>query len=445
MFTIISYSVQIKDSLHCLSETVKLYRSAVRYLVDIAFLHHEEMENLSSLHTVNYMESLIHTTSHNVAKYPKFDREFYKFPSYLRRAAITTAISKVFSYLSLVRNWENGGCKGKRPHMNFNQDIMPCFYHSNMFKKKDGCFMIKVYYKRDWIWMPITLRKTDLEYIHKHCAGLKEHAPVLKKRHGGYSLCFGYDYRSEKCFIKDEDVSTVIGVDLGLNSDAVCSVVHRDGTVAGCKFIDHPVEKDRLYTLLNKIRKCQSHGSRHMNRLWAYVNNYSTAIVKDTARRIVEYAVAQEAQVIVFENLSGIKPKKGSNEAQKMTLWRKRDIQHRVGEMAARYGIRVSYICARNTSRLAFDGSGEVKRGKECGYHTNAVCEFQNGKIYNADLSASKNIAARYFTRVITKTLSVSERLSCSAKVPELDTRTKHTLSTLISLIAVRTSICCAN
>ena len=445
VFAMISYSVQIKGSLHCFNETVKVYQAAVRYLVDITFIHYDEIKDLSSKWAMTYIESLIHTTAYNPARYPKFDKLFYKFPSYLRRAAITTAIGKVSSYLSLVKNWEEDGCRGKRPHMNFNQEMMPCFYRDNMFVEKDGVFKIKVYHKRDWIWMPIKLRKTDLDYIRKNCSGLKEHAPVLKKRHGGYALCFGYDYKNEKRFVKDKDVSTVIGVDLGLNSDAVCSVVHRDGTVAGCAFIDHPVEKDRFYTLLHKIRKCQSQGSRHMNRLWAYADNYNTASAKDTTRRIVEYAVAQNAQVIVFENLTGIKPKKGASKAQKMTLWRKRDIQHRVEEMAARCGIRTSYICAWNTSQLAFDGSGKVNRGKECGYHTNAVCEFQNGKIYNADLSASKNIAARYFTRVITKTLSASERLSCSAKVPELDTRTKHTLSTLISLVAVRTALSCAN
>lgn len=441
----ISYSVQIKDSLHCFDETVKVYRAAVRYLIDITFIHYDEIKDLPPNKAQRYMEILVHSTAGCPARYPKFDRLFYKFPSYLRRSAITTVIGKVSSYLSMVKNWEKDGRKGKRPHMNFNQNMMPCFYQDNMFVEKDGVFKIKVYHKRDWIWMPIVLRKTDLDYIRKNCSGLKEHAPVLKKRHGGYSLCFGYDHKSEKRFIKDKDVSTVIGVDLGLNSDAVCSVVRRDGIVTGYAFIDHPVEKDRFYTLLHKIRKCQSQGSRHMNRLWVYADNYNTAIVTDTARRIVEYAVAQNAQVIVFENLTGIKPKKGASKAQKMTLWRKRDIQHRVEEMAARSGIRTSYICAWNTSQLAFDGSGKVKRGKDCGYHTNAVCEFQNGKIYNADLSASKNIAARYFTRVITKTLSASERLSCSAKVPELGTRTKHTLSTLISLAAVRTASCCTN
>lgn len=177
----ISYSVQIIDRLQCLNETVRVYRSAVKYLVDIAFLHYDEIKDLSSNWAMTYIESLVHTTRFNKAKYLRFDKEFYKFPSYLRRAAITTAIGKVSSYLSLVENWKADGCKGKKPHMNYNQDMMLCFYRDNMFKEKDGSFMIKVYHKRDWIWMPVTLRQTDLDYIHKHCAGLKEHAPVLKK------------------------------------------------------------------------------------------------------------------------------------------------------------------------------------------------------------------------------------------------------------------------
>ena len=55
-------------------------------------------------------------------------------------------------------------------------------------------------------------------------------------------------------FKKDKEVETVIGVDLGINTDAVCSVVHKDGTVTGQRFINHPVEKDRMYGLLNVIK-----------------------------------------------------------------------------------------------------------------------------------------------------------------------------------------------
>ena len=95
-----------------------------------------------------------------------------------------------------------------------------------------------------------------------------------------------------------------------------------------------------------------------------------------------------KADVIVFEYLNMKKKKRGNK--QKLSMWRKRDIQHRVESLAARNGIRVSYICAVNTSRLAFDGSGKVLRGKDAGLDTYELCKFITGKVYNCDLSASK-------------------------------------------------------
>ena len=58
---------------------------------------------------------------------------------------------------------------------------------------------------------------------------------------------------------------------------------------------------------------------------------------------------------LVFEHLDFSGKKTGSKK-QKLSLWRKREIQHRVEALAGMYGIRVSYICPYNTSRLAFDG-----------------------------------------------------------------------------------------
>ena len=36
----------------------------------------------------------------------------------------------------------------------------------------------------------------------------------------------------------------ICSVDLGINTDAVCTIMRADGTVLGRKFIDHPSEKD---------------------------------------------------------------------------------------------------------------------------------------------------------------------------------------------------------
>lgn len=132
-----------------------------------------------------------------------------------------------------------------------------------------------------------------------------------------------------------------------------------------------------------------------------------------------------------------MKGKKRGAKKQRLSLWRKREIQKRVTEMAARKGIRISYICARNTSRLAYDGSGKVLRGREAGFSTNELCRFTTGKVYNCDLSAAKNIAARYYIRVLLKSVSAKKLLLVQAKVSELGRRTRCVLATLIRLSVV--------
>ena len=422
----------------CLDATIKVYREAVSYLINISLIHYEEIREMSTNAAMSAIECLVHSTSKRQAKYPKFDKLFYKMPSYLRRNAIVTANAKVDSYRKLYAQWQENGCKGKAPRLNRTQSVMPCFYRDNMFVQTgEYTAKIKVYHRNDWVWQAITLRKSDVDYISKNCFGYAESAPVLVKRNHGYELRFAYRTpNSEKRFVKDIEVKRVIGVDLGINTDAVCSSVTADGTVMGCRFIDHPVEKDRLYTTLGRIRKCQANGNRHPRRLWRFVDNYSRAVVIKTVVEIIRYAKEQNADVIVFEDLTSLRGKARGVNKQKIALWRKKEIQHRAEEMAARSGIRCIYIKAGGTSQYAFDGSGKVLRGTDGGFNTNSLCRFASGKEYNCDLSASKNIAARYLLLCKQKSMTETSWLHARAKVPELCTRTKSNLATLTSLVA---------
>ena len=99
------------------------------------------------------------------------------------------------------------------------------------------------------------------------------------------------------------------------------------------------------------------------------------------------------------------------------------------------FNYHMTRVNARNTSRLAFDGSGWSKRGREITPDTpHAIMQFPNGKIYNADLNASYNIGARYFIRYLLKTVTVTQRLALEAKVPQVTKRSTCTLSHLINL-----------
>ena len=121
-------------------------------------------------------------------------------------------------------------------------------------------------------------------------------------------------------------------------------------------------------------------------------------------------AKAFRANVIVFEHLDPGGRKTGKNRRQRLHMWKCRDIQGMVTSKAHRLGIRVSHVCAWNTSALAFDGSGKVERGI---HQNHSICRFTTGKIYNCDLNASYNIGARYFIREISVVRYICQSLHC--------------------------------
>ena len=244
-------------------------------------------------------------------------------------------------------------------------------------------------------------------------------APTLEKRHHKYFLRFTYteEVTLTKTPVKEQ---VICSVDLGINTDAVCTIMRADGTVLGRRFIDHPSEKDRMYRALGRIRRFQrEHGSAQTQGRWTYTKRLNTELGKKIAGAIVRYAEENHADVIVFEYLE-MQGKIPGKKKQKLHLWRKRDIQRRCEHQAHRKRMRVSRICAWNTSRLAYDGSGAVTRDWE----NHSLCTFQTGKRYNCDLSASYNIGARYFIRELLKPLPVTERSLLEAKVPPVKRRT---------------------
>ena len=127
------------------------------------------------------MERLIHSTANNEAVYKRFDNEFYKFPSYLRRDAINTSIGLILSYRSQLQKWEDGGKHGRRPYLNRNQNTMPCFYRNNTFldSKETNIVSLKLYNGKDWIWETFVIRDCDFMYAYSHMKAWKASAPVL--------------------------------------------------------------------------------------------------------------------------------------------------------------------------------------------------------------------------------------------------------------------------
>ena len=431
-----TYSVKIKHYNHIFKDTLSIYRKAIDYLIDVC-LH--EWDNIffikGNFLQQQYVEKCIHATKDNPKPaYDDFDRIFYKMPSYMRRSAINEAIGKVSSYKSNLSNWESNSL-GKKPSYPKAGYVFPSMYRTVMYHQTDEyTAKIKVYIRNTWDWITINLKKSDMDYIYRHCNMRKQCAPTLQKRGKEWFLDFPFE---EKVVLADKPINeqTIVAVDLGINTAATISVMRSDGTILGRHFCKLSKEIDSLTHRINRIKKAQQHGNYKMPRLWAKVKGINHDIASKTARYIMDIAVLYDANAIVFEHLDKNGKIRGSKK-QRLKLWRSQEVQSIVTNQAHRLGMRISRICAWGTSKYAYDGSGPVLRGKDGGFKTYELCKFQNGKTYNCDLSASYNIGARYFIREILKSLVESSRLAIEAKVPQSAKRSTCTFSTLISLNA---------
>ena len=434
MQTVSSYGVELRKQNIPVRQTLEIYRSAVCYLTEIYEQVWEELAEIpDAKRRFNAAEHLVHTTKKNPARFD-FDLRFPKMPSYLRRAAIQHALGSVSSYETRMDLWEKSGEKAGKPRLAYENHAMPVFYRDVMYREekegKDEAYL-KLYDGHDWKWFSVNLLHTDMEYLRKNWSGVKSSAPTLEKRHHKYFLRFSY---TEEVSLSKKEVNEQIicSVDLGINTDAVCTIMRSDGTVLGRKFINFPSEKDQMYSVLGRISRFQrEHGSGQVQSRWNYARRLNMELSRKVASAITTYAQNNHADVIVFEYLK-MKGKVTGKKRQKLHLWRKRDIQKLCEHQAHRTGMRVSRVCAWNTSRLAYDGTGEVIRDSE----NHSLCTFTTGKRYHCDLSAAYNIGARYFIRERLKPLSATVRSSLEAKVPSVKRRTSCVYADLKKLSA---------
>ena len=436
MQTVSSYGVEIRKQNIPIRQTLEIYRQAVSYLTEIYEQVWTELKMIpEAKKRFNAAEHLIHTTKKNHARFD-FDIHFPKMPSYLRRAAIQHVLGSVSSYETRLEQWEATGEPSGKPHLTCENHAMPVFYRDVMYREgtegKDEAYL-KLYDGHDWRWFCVCLSHTDMEYLRRNWYGKKASAPTLEKRHHKYFLRFSYteEMTLTQTPVKDQ---IICSVDLGINTDAVCTIMRADGTVLGRKFIDFPSEKDLMYRTLGRIRRFQrKHGAAQTGGRWSYTRRLNIELSRKIARAVVKYAWENHVDVIIFEYLE-MNGRISGSKKQKLHLWRKRDIQKRCEHQAHRKGMRISRICAWNISRLAYDGSGTVLRdGKN-----HSLCTFQTGKRFNCDLSASYNIGARYFIRELLKPLPVTERSLLEAKVPSVKRRTSCVYADLRELSSQR-------
>ena len=435
-----SYAIKLNGDLTAVETSITIYRDALHFVIPIVDAHWDEMTDFEYANQrMGYAEQLIHSTKENKARYP-FDVEFPKFPSYLRRAVLNRAIGIVSSYRSNLANWEEKKveleAKGEKlpqaPRLGTRYFDYPAYYKQNLFRNFNPITQtidLKVFKNGDWVYETYTLKTSDCTYYQKNLANKKQNVPVIQKKGRRFYATFSYEENVP--LIDEENIEKICAVDLGMGTDATCCIMGADGTVYARKFIHFSEEHDRLDTQLGRIKRNQRRGNKKNTRLWKRVSGLSQDIADKTAHAIFEFGNAHDVDAFVLEFLEF----KGKQAVKRAHFWRYKRIFSVLGMKAHRHGLRISKVCAYNTSRLAFDGSGTVKRGWKISAETPySTIQFTSGKFYNADLNAAYNIGARYWIRHHLKPIPETERLVLEAKVPQVTKRSTCTLSHLISL-----------
>ncbi|NEO91592.1 MAG: IS200/IS605 family element transposase accessory protein TnpB [Moorea sp. SIO3G5] len=381
-------------------ETVKVYRRACRYLVGIIYAHWSELGELTADQLTPAVEKLMHQTAKRPdVKYPQFNKSFYKFPSYLRRAAIAFSAGLVSSFVTRYREWQSGNRNkrdAKPPKLNADTGCYPSLYKGQCYKLHGfDQVEIKVFNGSDWVWTTIQI------------TGLRERHLVATNKMMSPSLVF-----NEKCCHlsvpftckpeKRKPEANVTAVDLGINTTATIAVVTHSGTVIHRDFIHPGRDIDRRDKRLKSVSMRASltmgkGGKLHKgfcSRTYEKCRRINHQIGHIVSKRIVEIAEQFNSEAIVFENLKGWKPKGGkkrSNLRQRFHGWLKAKIRNFTEMKWAELGGKVIEVVAAYTSKLAYDGSGTVKRNLK----KYSLATFPSGKRFNADLNGAYNIGAR--------------------------------------------------
>ncbi len=425
--------IQVSDAL--MKQTSCVCLEAFKYCADVFLSEWSFLSGLPAtpqkdgLCRKSGAERLIHTTQDNTAKYPEFDKRFPMFPSYMRRAIISDALGCVSSYVFNHKNWEKEDPKtrGSKPTLGIPERYELTFYDQDRDNRflSSGIIGLKLYDGKSWGWYYFGITASDARYLAKLLKTRTPASPTIEKIHGRYQIRFCF--KENRTLVDDKNPLgyTVLGVDLGINAAASWCVMTGDGTVRGKGVIHLTCEEDRLNHLINRKRMYQQAGKKSRS-IYRMVTGANKTLSIETTKAIIRIAERYHVDCIVFEHLDR-NGKKPGRYKERIHMWRCNDIQKRVELQAHQRGMRISRVCAWGTSKYAFDGSGQVDRHvvytwkhgvKRYNY---SIAKFQNGKVYNCDISAAQNIAARYFLRELSK----------GETCPTLPSTPKRTYSTL--------------
>lgn len=332
--------------------------------------------------------------------------------------------------MTRYNSWQSGRRKRKNalpPKLNAVTNLHTVLYRGQCLKFEEDSVQIKVFNSKEWVWERIPVVKRRKRHLLPNTKSL---SPSLVINRKGVFLAVPFEVTP----LKSGKPEKVCGVDLGLNTIAVASIVSPDGTVTARKFFNNCAadidrRDKRLQAIRHKARltigKTGKLYKGFCKSIYRKAQNINWQICQLISKELVSWAQSEGATVIVFENLKNWRPRggrKGSTLRQRFHGWLKSKLVQLVTDKFVELGGKVEFVFPRGTSSYAYDGSGKLRRDSK----NYALAKFKSGKQYNCDLSASYNIAARFWIK------QKLTRRNRSGSVPNKSPRTEPRMPDLL-------------
>ncbi len=386
---------------------------------------HVKILDLSKKEALTALEKLTHTTQSHPAPIMPLEEVAENIPAMFRRAALNAALGSARSFFSHLQKWQKRKEKAEAKGMKFHErpPVPPrtwnksAVLYAGMCKQRsEKSMVIKVWTGTCWSW--IKVRITGRKLPPEASLGSPQligkgsqwwlHTPIEKQ--------FKSPDKIEKQVTTNAQTK-MCAVDLNLNEHvAVCTIQTVEGSILATKFIGGGrrlcgFRKKLLGRIAHNRKKTGilAENEQDNANLWNKMRHVDEQVAHLISVRIVQFAQAYDASVLVFEHLGNLKPTKGKYSKrgnEKRAYWMKGRIFKYAKYKAYKAGMLTSRVHPRNTSRECAHCHSLVAR-----YHANqpaegyrygaplvycAQCAMKGNADRNASLVIGQRLATRY-------------------------------------------------
>jgi putative transposase len=385
---------------------------------------HPGMQDLPAKDALTTLERLTHATAGNPFPMMPLATVAPQVPAYFRRAAIHAALGAMRSFQTSLSRWQRtkakAEAKGKRcrkrppvPPRTWNRSVV--FYQGMWKQATAGRITLKLYDGSSWRWVRFRVQGPQLP------SDWDQGSPQAVRHgerwwlHVSVSREMPQPQKAATQLTADPP-PLLCAVDLNINDAlAVCTIQRTDGTVLASRFFRggdklHDCRKRLLGRIARNRHKTGvlAEGESDNAALWEHIRHLDEDAAHRLSRRIVDFAQAAGASLLVFEHLGHFRPESGKYSRRanaKRSYWLRGRIFRYSRYKAWNVGIVTCRVNPKNTSRRCARCGAEVARyglGEPPeGYRPGAplVACLQCAMRGNADHNASMNIGQRFVAR----------------------------------------------